>query len=390
MIMKRFNFFIVLLLLLTAACVDQSALPKLTNGTPAATTTVGIGTQAASPAGSTSETLPPGTTPEATLDSQIAAITPEATLDPNATPDPNATQSPTQVPGPADVLKQLTSYRSKLSIEITPDGADKQTTSMNTEQTRQPFARHTTLKSVDGTNTSHIETILVANTQYTNYGDGWMVSQVTPEDIAQFESTGVVSYYDIAGSLDPSAYQLIDSQTVNGITSKHSRLTLTSDEAAVLAMGMTDLTGITSEVWIASMAGLPEFMVKFTLNASGKSNDIPAKLVLSQEMYDVNAAFTITVPQEATTGGVPTDVAMYQNPHELTTMEGFISYWADADVNTLLVFYEAQLIASGWTKGELTDLDPMKMETFTKGDKTLTLTLTPRESSGTDILITIE
>jgi hypothetical protein len=289
-----------------------------------------------------------------------------------------------------DLLKLLTSYRSKLEMNLIIDGAATQNTIQDTAQTYAPVAKRTILVTKEGDNSTSVDTVQLGTTQYIDFGEGWMTSQVSQEEADSFSDSGLVSFYDVSPSLPQDAYAELGSETISGIPTKHYRVDLLPEEAAVIAIGVSDITTIQAEVWLADAPNLPRIVMRFILNLDGKVDTSPAKFSMLEETFDVNQAFTIAVPEDALSNGLPEDVPAYDNPQELTTMEGFISYYVGPDVAAVLAFYDTQLPIKGWEKLEQTDLDPMKMVTYSKDDKILTLTLTPREEGGTDVLITIE
>lgn len=382
--MKRIAILAVLLLLvLASACAPKPSVEELyTDDTPAAETTQASMQQVTETEASTEAVAQPTETSEATAESQA---------------NPQETSEPTIQKTPIDknvvsrgLLNLLSSYRNRLEMHLTVEGADSQDTTLDTAQTTSPQVKRTLMVSKEGDNSTSVDTIQVGTTQYINFGEGWMTSQVSQEEADAFIDTGLTSFYDVAPSLPQEAYVEIGSETVNGVATKHYRVELLPEEAAVIAVGVSDITTVQAEAWLADSPDLPRIVMRFTMTLNGKVDGSAAKFTMLEETSDVNVNFKIEIPAEALSNGLPDDVPAYNNPQELTTMEGFISYYVLPDVATLLTFYDTQLPTKGWEKVDQTDLDPMKMVTYSKGDKILTLTLTPREEGGTDVLITIE
>lgn len=382
--MKRITILAALLLLvLAAACGPKPTEEELYVDEPLASETAPAGMQQVTETESATEPAPVLT------DENGEAVPTEASSDPTDEPSGEPTVIDKNVVS-RDLLKLLSSYRSKLEMNLLIDGAAAQNTIQDTAQTYAPVAKRTILVTKEGENSTSVDTVQLGTTQYIDFGEGWMTSQVSQEEADSFSDSGLVSFYDVSPSLPQDAYAELGSETVSGIPAKHYRVDLLPEEAAVLAIGVSDITTIQAEVWLADAPNLPRIVMRFSLSLDGKVDASPAKFTMLEETFDVNQAFTIAVPEDALSNGLPDDVPAFDNPQELTTMEGFISYYVGPDVAAVLAFYDAQLPTKGWEKLEQTDLDPMKMVTYSKDDKILTLTLTPREEGGTDVLITIE
>ncbi len=303
-----------------------------------------------------------------------------------------ATEEPTQEPAvddetlpevSDDALKGLNSYRTKMTVRTEYDDGTVQEISLIQEYIREPYATRMVMESVGGEDdTGQIEMIQVGTTQWINFGGQWMQSETT-DDGSGFGEDTMINYSDITTGLGKDDYKYLGRETVNGIRTKHYRLTLAASEALALGSSIDEAT---SEVWIADESGLPAFTVRMVVTYKGDiETDKPGTGTIMQDVYDVNKNFTIEPPEEALAGGLPEDVPMYPGATELTVMSGMVSFKSADDAATVTAFYDEALAENGWEK----DAEAF-MPTWNKEGRQLQLYVSDEDAGGSSVVIMID
>jgi hypothetical protein len=303
------------------------------------------------------------------------------------TPAGQATEAPVATSGeegmPAispDALSGLNSYRFRLVWQWQTDAGEAQEMRMEGEETRDPSAQHYIIQTADGT----MEWIRIGDTQWTNFGSGWMQSQQEPEETFG-DLLGTDNFSDITSS---SQSQFVGGETVNGLRTQHYRLELSPAEIAAIAQG--EVTDVHSEVWIADESGLPAFVVRYQMGWTG---NVPSgegqtgTVEWTYDIYDVNAPITITAPENA--GGLPEDIPAYTGPtSDFFSMEGLISFSTTDDVATVADFYRQELAAQGWTLSSDEDLSGTIMQSWEKAGRQLQVMINTQDGT-TSVMLSI-
>lgn len=374
--MKRFVILLAAALLMLAAGCSQppetiTPPPVSTEGGTSASPTEATPTLPLAPV----ETQPAGETPAAPV--EVVGEVPTE-------PPPGAPQF-----NDAEALQSLSSYRSRIISRTEIQGSPVRELYMQQDETGTPRTRYTFVQDTTTDEPSTLEMYTINDFEYLNVGDGWMITQIDPtdEEGASFADTGVLSFADISQSTQESAYEYVGQENRNGINTSHYRLNMTADQVLALAESLTEISEYNAELWVANQPGLPVFTVFFLVQINGKANDAPASFTMTQEVYDINQPFSLSVPPEALQSGLPADIPPYPGMTAFSAMEGFVSFSAPDDMAVVQGFYENSLAANGWSAGERTDLDNMIILTWTKDNRTVEISLSGREGGGSEVMI---
>lgn len=291
----------------------------------------------------------------------------------------------------AEALQSLNSFRSRILSRTEIQGSGPKEMMLLQDETHNPQTQFYLMQDTTTDELNTLEMYTAGGFQYLNVGDGWMITQIDPadEDSGVFGETGVLSFADISQSTQESAYEYVGQENRNGINTSHYRLNMTAEQVLSLAESLTEITEYNAELWVANQPDLPVFTVYFLVQINGNAGDAPASFTMTQEVYDINQAFTIAVPSEAVNSGLPPDVPAYPNATQFSAMEGFISFSALDDIAMVRAFYENSLTSNGWSASDVTDLDNMVILTWMKDNRTLELSLSNREGGGSEVMMMI-
>jgi len=333
-------------------------------------------------------------TPAATQEQGGAATQEQPVVTEEATTQPAGEEESAPELDP-NALEGLNSYRSRVTIRTDYEDGKFSEISMEQSETREPRAQHMsmTMAGEGVEQTSTMEMIQIGDTQWINFGEGgWMQSQQSPDATPEAFGGGFTSFSDMASSMDKEDYEYIGKETVNGMKTRHYRLKISPTEAALMSMGATDVKDVKADVWITDQSDLPEFAVKFVLIVQGtfKENDQerPGTATITQEVYDVNASFTIEPPEGAENAGLPEDIPAYEGATDLFSMPGMTSFKSADDMAKISQFYQDELPGNGWTQKEISDLGTMVMQTWEKDDRTLQIMISPEDAGGCSVILT--
>jgi len=332
---------------------------------------------------------------EATPTLPLAPVDAQTTGETPAVPVEVVGEAPTEPPpgapqfNDAEALQSLGSFRSRILSRTEVQGSPARELYMQQDETGNPRTRYTFVQDTTTDEPSTLEMYTINDFEYLNVGDGWMITQIDPtdEEGGDFTDTGVLSFADISQSTQESAYEYVGQENRNGINTSHYRLNMTADQVLALAESLTEISEYNAELWIANQPGLPVFTVFFLVQINGKANDLPAGFTMTQEVYDINQPFSLSVPPEALESGLPADIPPYPGMTAFSAMEGFVSFSAPDDMAVVQGFYENGLASNGWTAGERTDLDNMIILTWTKDNRTVEISLSGREGGGSEVMI---
>jgi cytoskeletal protein RodZ len=288
-----------------------------------------------------------------------------------------------------DALNGLNSYRSRFTMRSeTADGTLVDETVIEMEETRSPKANRMTMKNTKEGNTTQFEMIQIEDKSWTKLGDTWVMSQSADEASKAFGASGFTSFMDSVTTTDSSSYKYLGQENINGINTRHYQLTMTAAQLAAMQTG-SEYKNVDAQAWVAKESNLPEFMVKFTFNATGKvKDDIEGKVIWSEEVYDLNQTFTIEPPAEAGSSNGPGDVPAYEGAADLIVSNQMVSYSASADVATVAQYYTDKLTAGGWSQSENNDMGTTVMQTWQKDGQSITVIVTSKDSGGCDVVVT--
>ncbi len=303
-----------------------------------------------------------------------------------AVPETNPTAPPAEnnsTPGEIQEVTALTvNYRLKLHTAWQPEVQDAEVTDMLIERTIDPDAEHFLITSPDG----DFETYRIG-TQYTMCTAEGCFSMSDSEASPMFESTDMTLPFLNNPDVE---MKKIGTEEINGIKTTHYQIKLSAVAIAELSSG--DVSNVESEAWVAeNYQGLPPFVMRWTASWDEVRDGVNGKNTLHYEVSDLGADFTITPPENSGTGNAPDDVPIYPNAQQSISMSGMMVYTTADDVQTVSDFYAQELPNQGWTLDSDGSMTGLTMQTWTKGDRTLTLLITFDDSSNTtSIMITLE
>ncbi len=364
--MKRWTFLLIAVLLFSSLACSLTGSKETPDTSPAteAPATSGENT----PKGDNTTAQENNATPEAQATQQENGDTADdetfPTLDPNA-------------------MAGLDSYRSKMTMTVVDTNDTTEKMEMEQEEVRDPLAKHILIHSDQG----DIEMIQVDDTQWMRIGDSWMQSPVGDEEaFGDFGSLfiGADELSDVAQQND---YQYLGREKVNGIQTRHYQLKY---DSTTMDIGEDEVTSGVADMWIADESSMPEFTVRFKLEANGAVSGKQSQFTILQEVYDINKPITIEPPEEAQNIGLPEDIPMYPGATGVTSIGGMVVFSSEDDVATVSAFYIEKLESDGWTKTDGMDTDGMVMRTYTKDSRTVQLSVTSGDDGGSQVMISVE
>lgn len=284
-----------------------------------------------------------------------------------------------------DALAGLDSYRSTFTMRTDMEDGTITEVAFEHEATRDPAANRLVMKNTTDGTTSEVEMIQVGETSWMRMGGEWM--QTTTDDTASFEQGMPYSADTFTSAAEDKDYDFVGKEEVNGVQTRHYRLSLVSRALAALAFGDIDSGSI--EVWVADESDLPKFPVRFTLEAEGELQEGKrGTLTFSQEIYDVNTDFTIEPPAEAAETLLPEGVSAYPGATDTISMESMYSFNSADDVATVAAFYQSAFEAAGWSQTDVSEMEGMLTATWEKaGETSLSLIIMTRDEGGSNVLV---
>jgi len=264
----------------------------------------------------------------------------------------------------ASDLSALNSYRTHYTFnwEGTKAGQQEVGSWEALEQfVRQPLARRVLWTTTSAGQTANFEFIQVGKDLYMNSGAGWIVMTSTETDIFK-DSPFLGKPFDvISGNRGTLAERDV---LVNGVSTNH----YTFDESTLGAdLGLGAIAKARGDVWVSPES---KVVVKYVVHYEGKNLVIggseEGRLDLAFDLMDINKPITI-VPPAGVKPPLPADIPIPDDVTKLTAVSGAINYKTSKSVEEVTAYYEAQMPASGWTKGQS---GVPGMMSFTKGDRT--------------------
>jgi len=286
-------------------------------------------------------------------------------------------------------MDELSSYRSRITMQIESAEGEGETIDVELSATTDPLAQHIVMFSQG----QEVEMIQIGNEQWIRFGEDWMQSTIdaTETDMTEELSSFFMDVEEF-GALEDEEYQYVGKEKINGMNTRRYRL----EHAALLGdlgFGAEDeIDKGEAEVWIVDEPDLPKFVVRADVTLEGMIDGEAGKFIVMQEIYDVNADFTIEPPADAASGGLPADIPMYENATNVNAMMGMSLFSTPDDVATVADFYVEAMPENGWTRDEAQDMvvEGTAMYTFEKEDRTAQITITEGDEEGSDVIITIE
>lgn len=283
----------------------------------------------------------------------------------------------------SDALAGLQSYRTRFVKEWKPQEGEPEVTTIEDAHTRDPAARRLVIEGM--ADAEMVEIVQIVDR-------AWMCSkgtcnsmQADPEEVASGFTDAVL--FDPEDVLDATTATLVGQETVNGVETRHYRLSLTAMEAAFAAQG--DVTNVEGEAWVADEADLPTFAVRLEMSWTEERSEGKGQISFVYETYDVNAPFTIEPPEGSEDSGLPEDVPVYPNGEEVLSTPGMSAFETQDSVEDVADFYRQELESEGWTNETDNDVGDMVQQVWKKGERALTLVATA-EDGGSSFVISVE
>ncbi len=327
--------------------------------------------------------------------------------------NPTPTQSQPTKPPPAesgsappaevqDITALAQSYRLEIHMTWEPESGDPQPTDVLMEHVSDPLAEYLRISSPDG----EFETYQIGDEMWMCSEGDCFYSRDAGSEAAPIMG-GEDSSFQSDMFADPNVFtQKVGMETVNGFES--TRYIVTLPPEALQDMSEGEMSNLHTEAWITTPGKYPPFLIRWTATWDEVRNGVAGKSSLTYEVRDVDAEFTISPPEGAAggsaggeSGGMPggnaggggtaAGIPAYPNAQVVASMGGYSMLTTSDDVQTVASFYTQSLADAGWSQQTDSTLGGMVIQTWTQGDKTLSLTIAPDEASGTtNIIITTE
>lgn len=295
----------------------------------------------------------------------------------------------------SNALEGLNSYRAHMAIR--QEYADGTTVSMiiDQDEIREPRAQRMVMETSGQSEgqDGKIEMILADGKQWMNMGGSWMQTEAT-EDSSNAFGQGFSSFTSLTTELEDGNYKMVGEETINGVKTKHYHTDDYENLGSMSTLGITDLKSATGDVWVSNQSDLPVMVIKFTMTLEGTitENEVAkeGKYIIEMEISDLNADFTIEVPEEAASGGLPDGIPAYEGATGMFSSAGLVSFNTTDDVATVGKFYEEQMTANGWAKDSDNSAGDMVMQNWSKDNVKVTLMVTKSDDGGSSVMFTIE
>lgn len=286
----------------------------------------------------------------------------------------------------ADALKGLDSYRMQMTWSFTADDGTIEEFSIEEEATRDPAAQRYVMSSA----AESIEFIRVGETQWMRFGEEWVqTSMSADEEMGQFGEF-FAQPEQMFSDVDKDAYKYLGKETLNGMNTRHYQLKENSWNTA-WNLTAEEVEEGTMELWIVDERDLPKITARFEMNVKGTfEEDRKGELFLTWEIFNVNEPITIEPPAEAEGMSLPEGLELCPDASEVMVMGKMSIFTCAGTVEDTATFYTEALESAGWEAGDVTSLEGMLMGSWTKGDETLSLTITTDdESGGSNVMLTL-
>ena len=278
-------------------------------------------------------------------------------------------------------LADLSSYKGMLTLSFdgTRDGkAQKWSKTYVMLAAQEPAARQLTLeKSGDSSDLDRVFMAELDGAAYERRGEN------------ACNATVIDSENSLAKHLEPAGFltgvigaEEAGSQTVNGAAANH----YTFDERAFGQLGLAQSTG---EMWVASDGG---YILKYLLTTKGNADyfgeGIEGTLTWDYELTDVNGPLTFALPADCPAGMV--NAPLLPDASNVLKMPSVLTYDTASSPADAAAFYQQQIPDLGWKLvGEPTITDAAKLLGFTQGDQEMSVVITAGDGV-TKVLIVLE
>ena len=336
-----------------------------------------------------------------------ATAVPEATTETVEEPAPTeatATETEPTLPESALTLNAIeelpfNSYHIAMVLEVTGTDADGQEVnqSINSDfaisNDPQIMNLAMSFSGIDDTmgGMNSIEMAQVEGTSYMVIPEMGCVTTSGGDILEENPFTSMMQPSQFLNNLDKTKYE--GQETINGIRTRHYSF----DESAMTGTDLTDIQDAEGHIYIAEDG---DFLVRMTLDATGKVDLFDQGLTDDGQMHievnltDVDVPIEAAIPEACvteggTTGGANSDFPMLENATEVTSFAGVLSYQTTSSMEDILAFYDDALTAEGWVKDEEGSFvsSGSALVNYTQDGVTLNLTISPNEQGSGNYVI---
>ena len=245
---------------------------------------------------------------------------------------------------------------------------------------RQPPARRLAWTGT-GTGGAKQELVQVGKDIYMNTGSDWVAMMSSQMDIFMDNPLLVSPLHLMLGTQGKVVRKNV---IINRISANHYVL----DESTLkTAPGLGVISKAKADVWVS-----PEFNVVVRYVAHYNAQDLAigggeeGTLDLTFDLMDINQPIAITAP-EGVKPAVPEDIPILEDVADMSAFSGMITYSSTKSVEEVVAFYDAQMPAQGWSKGEAVMPDRVD---FTKGSRTAQIKIQAEEGKTTVAIVSGE
>jgi len=326
------------------------------------------------------------TTPEPPSAIEQATQAPAATEDePVATEDESAGDEDVPLTFDANALEGLNSYRMEMTWSFTKEDGSVEEFNIQEEATRNPAAQRYTMESGG----ESIEFIQIDQTQWMRFGEEWMQTNASEGEAMGGFGEFFIKPEDMFSDTDKDAYKYMGKDNVNGLNTRHYQI---KDKVwnMALAFNADEIEDGSVDVWIVDERDLPKFTVRYEVSLTGTFKDEgKGKLVLSWNIYDVNADITIEAPADVAT--LPEGLELCPDATDAMVMGKMSIFSCPASVADTITFYTEMLENEGWQAADdQFSTEEMLMGTWTKDGESLSLTITTNDDTGgANVMLTL-
>lgn len=340
---------------------------------------------------------------EAPQDQQPAAPAPTRTATTVESPDATAPPAPTsaaesgsqsvpqeqgaqvsgliRLPSVNAGLTQLGSYRARFTFLF--EGKDENGEQVNTQsEVLQEVAENKDqrLRMSNASQNNAIEMFTIGDVRY-------MYSQEVDEaKCISFSSDDAISPPDTMFSpqdiLGDTGEARLEEKAVmlNGVR--------TDRYVIEMSQGMGLLSGgeMKAEAWVAQEGN---FLVRYKGTATGKTilfDNAEGTITWDYQLEDINNVSEIELPEICAAQAPAADIPLPDNATERSQFGGVTSFLTEDSPEDVAEFYQTELPRQGWGEKEVSELGNLRLLTFTKGERTLNITINP-DDKGTTVLI---
>lgn len=295
----------------------------------------------------------------------------------------------TRIPDIESGLDALASYRARFNFVFEgkdADGKDRKGTLEFVQEVTESGDQHTRVVGAgmgdDPADSGAFEMFNIAGVSYiygTEDGTARCVSFSSGESSP--DMAGLFKPGDILNGLDTA--RLVErGVTVNGISTNHYVL----DENSINAGLFNSASG---DIWIAQDGN---FVVKYTGTATGRvipfgNDDQEGTAAWDYQLEAINALTSIELPEECLAQKPADDIPVPASAAEKSQFGGMITFKTGDKPADVVAFYQTEMPKLGWMEGEAGEVGDIRTLNFTKGDRSLSIMISPEEGGGVNVLI---